>query len=414
VIKLSNLAEQRIVENQSMASPSADLPPPKTSIGVIGWLKKNLFSSWVNAITTFVFAWILYSILKGTSTWIFAKADWLVISANFKLLFVGQYPVDQLWRVWLSFTIVSILFGISWGVWKGTIGHLSIAYSALLLIIGVLPFISGESRVWLFANIALIAAGCFVGNKLNLHFLNFKRVIVAVWLSSFPLIIFLLNGFGVLPKVATNVWGGFLLTVLISIVAIICSFPLGILLALGRISKLPIVRWFSIAYIELIRGVPLITVLFMAQIMLPLFLDGIELDNVLRVMVGVTLFSAAYMAENVRGGLQSIPRGQYEAAEALGLNTAQKMSFIIMPQALRAVIPAMVGQYISIFKDTSLVAIVGLIDLLGIAKTVVANPSFLGKQMEVFAFIALIYWIIAYAMSYASRRLEKSLGVGER
>ena len=218
-----------------------------------------------------------------------------------------------------------------------------------------------------------------------------------------------------MPVVKTNLWGGLLLTFLLTIVGIVFSFPIGVLLALGRRSNLPVVRWFSIGYIELVRGVPLITILFMAQLMLPLFLPAnMTVDRVLRAMVGITLFSAAYLAENVRGGLQAIPKGQFEAAFALGLGSAQTMIFIILPQALRLIIPILVGQFISLFKDTSLVSIVGLLDLVGIGKTVLAQPEFLGLQREVYAFISLLYWVLSYAMSYMSQRLEVSLGVGER
>ncbi len=218
-----------------------------------------------------------------------------------------------------------------------------------------------------------------------------------------------------LPKVETNLWGGLLLTFLLTIVGIVFSFPLGILLALGRRSSMPAIRLFSILYIEFIRGVPLVTILFMAQVMLPLFLPpGMTIDRVLRAMAGIILFAAAYMAENVRGGLQAIPKGQYEAAYALGLNAFQTMTLIILPQALRNVIPVIVNQFIALFKDTSLVAIVGLFDLLGIASTVLAQPEFIGKQREVYTFIGLIYWIFSYGMSYTSRQIEKALGVGER
>jgi general L-amino acid transport system permease protein len=201
----------------------------------------------------------------------------------------------------------------------------------------------------------------------------------------------------------------------LTIVGIVFSFPLGVLLALGRRSELPIIRWFSVGYIELVRGVPLVTILFMAQLMLPLFLPaGVTVDRVLRAMVGITLFSAAYLAENVRGGLQAIPKGQFEAAQALGLNGAQTMIFVILPQALRLIIPILVSQFIGLFKDTTLVSIVGLFDLLGIADTVLAQPEFLGLQREVYVFISLLYWILSYAMSYVSQRLEVSLGLGER
>jgi general L-amino acid transport system permease protein len=188
----------------------------------------------------------------------------------------------------------------------------------------------------------------------------------------------------------------------------------GFFWSIGYFMQGNIIKAFSIIYIEIIRGVPLITVLFMAQILLPIFLPkDVDIDNVLRVAVGIILFTAAYLAENVRGGLQAIPKGQYEAAEAVGLSTAKSMRLIILPQALRAVIPAIVGMCISLFKDTSLVSIVGLFDLLKIAQVVVAQPDWLGLQQETYAFVALVYWVFAFSMSRASQRLEKKLGVGK-
>jgi len=229
----------------------------------------------------------------------------------------------------------------------------------------------------------------------------------------FPLVIVLVSGFGgegsVLPLVPTNLWGGLLLTLLLSVVGIVFSFPLGVLLALGRQSGLPAVRALSVTYIEVLRGVPLVTVLFMAQLMLPLFLPGVTIDRVVRAMAGIVLFSAAYLAENVRGGLQAIPRGQYEAARALGLNTWKMMLLIILPQALKIVIPVLVGQFIALFKDTSLVVIVGLLELMGIAKAVLAQPDFLGLQAEVYLFVALVYAVFCYLMSDLSQRLERRL-----
>jgi general L-amino acid transport system permease protein len=189
---------------------------------------------------------------------------------------------------------------------------------------------------------------------------------------------------------------------------------LGVFWAIGYYFQGNMIKTFSIVYIELIRGVPLITVLFMANVMLPIFLPKeLEVNNLLRVIIGVILFTAAYMAENVRGGLQAIPKGQYEAAEAVGLSTAKSMRLIILPQALRLVIPAIVGMCISLFKDTSLVALVGLFDLLNIARTIVAQPDWLGLQRETFAFVALVYWVFAFSMSRASQRLEQKLGVGK-
>jgi general L-amino acid transport system permease protein len=222
-----------------------------------------------------------------------------------------------------------------------------------------------------------------------------------------------------LERVPTNLWGGLLVTLALTIVGIIGSFPLGILLALGRRSTLPVVRLFCTIYIEVVRGVPLITFFFMAQLLLPLFLDAdLRVDNLIRAMVAVTLFSAAYLAENVRGGLQAIPRGQYEAARALGLNYFYTTIFITLPQALRIVIPALVGQFIGLFKDTSLVSIVGILDLIGISAAVRAQPEWLGLPggvfREVLFFLALVYFIISFAMSRVSLQLERNLGVGTR
>jgi general L-amino acid transport system permease protein len=229
-------------------------------------------------------------------------------------------------------------------------------------------------------------------------------------------ILWLIKGGLGLEETSTNVWTGLLLTLLAAVISITLSFPIGVLLALGRQSELPVVRWFSILYIEVIRGLPLLGILFFAQYMLQLFLppEYPRLDQLVRAIVGLTLFSAAYLAENVRGGLQAIPRGQAEAARALGLNPALVVSLIVLPQALKAVIPAIVGQFISLFKDTSLLALFGLLELLGISRSILAQPQFLGRYAEVFFFIGLIYWIFCYGMSLASRRLEKRLNVGQR
>jgi general L-amino acid transport system permease protein len=227
------------------------------------------------------------------------------------------------------------------------------------------------------------------------------------------------EGTGLSP-VATTQWGGLMLTLLLAAVGIVTSFPLGVLLALGRQSTLPVIRWSAIAYIELVRGVPLVSVLMMFALLLPVCLPASwgRPPILLRLLVGMTLFTAAYVAENVRGGLQAIPRGQYEAATALGLTWVQAMRAIILPQALRAVIPALVGQCIALFKDTSLATIVGSLELLGIAKSVIEQAQWKsitgGVVFEVFSFTAVVYVIFTYSMSRVSRRLEHTLGVGMR
>jgi general L-amino acid transport system permease protein len=239
------------------------------------------------------------------------------------------------------------------------------------------------------------------------------------WLLYFPAVFLLVGGSRYLalylPPVETGLWGGLLLTLLLTIVGNLLSLPLGILLALGRRSKLPIIRYFCIGYIELIRGVPLVTILYMAAVLLPLFLPiNVRADLVIRAMVGFIMFEAAYQAENVRGGLQSIDRGQYEAAQALGLSGTLTTVLIILPQALRAVIPALFNSFISLFKDTSLVAIIGLFELLRIGRTVLAQTEWLGTHREVFLFAFFVYWGFNLAFTYGSRRLEEAMGVGKR
>lgn len=386
------------------------LLPPKTQLRALRWMRENLFSSWFNSLLTIVSALVAGYILFHTIQFIFT-ADWSVIAINFRLLMIGQFPVEEVWRVWTAFGLLTVLLGVSWGLWKGSMAHVAVSILAIIVVMLVMPFIQMNTRLILGGNIVLLFLTFFVGTKLP----KLKVPVLLVWLLFIPLTIFILNGFGVFEPVSSNIWGGFLLTMLIASVSIVVSFPIGLLLALGRRSTLPVVKYFCVIYIEFIRGIPLITVLFIGQLMIPLFLgNGIEISNVMRAMIGMTLFSAAYLAENIRGGLQSIPNGQYEAAQSLGLSKAHMMTFVILPQALKAVIPACVGQFISIFKDTSLVAIVGLTDLLGMGQKLVANPEFLGKQMEVFLFVGFIYFIFCFLMAHVSRRLEVTLGVGER
>ncbi len=399
---------------------SRALEPPKVRVGPGEWVRKNLLSPWYNALLTLIGLWILYEVGRGLAVWALTQARWDVITDNIRLFLVGQFPPNQVWRVWLGLLFPSLLFGLSGGLWGGTMRQFARALGVAFLVLAFLPG-SWATRGWLIGNLMAILLGYGAGRRGQRTPRGGRALRAATlggWLLSFPLWLLLLSGFSgsrTLPRVEAGLWGGLLLTFLLSLVSIALSFPLGVLLALGRRSALPVVRLFSILYIELIRGVPLVTVLFMADIMLPLFLpEGLRIDRVVRAMAGFTLFSAAYVAENVRGGLQAIPEGQIEAARALGLNGFQTTFLIVLPQALRLVIPANVGQFISLFKDTSLVAIMGLLELLGIGKAVLANPAYMGLQREVYLFVALVYGVFSYAMSYASRRLEIALGVGER
>lgn len=235
--------------------------------------------------------------------------------------------------------------------------------------------------------------------------------------SVFPVLAFIMlyGGMLGLEVVETSRWGGLMLTMVIALTGIAASLPLGILLALGRRSLLPIVRWLSIAFIELWRGVPLISVLFMASVMLPLTLpEGVNFDKLLRALIGVALFSAAYMAEVVRGGLQALPRGQYEAAEALGLGFWSAHVLVILPQALRKVIPGIVNSFISLFKDTTLVLVIGMFDLLGMIQTALTDASWLGFASEGYVFAGLVYWVFCFSMSRYSQRLELRMRSNER
>ncbi|GAB4487429.1 MAG: amino acid ABC transporter permease [Anaerolineales bacterium] len=391
------------------------LPPLAERFSVLRWLRQNLFSSWGNSLLTVLAVWLLWVSGKSLLTWTFVDARWQVVAANLRLLLVGQYPAEQAWRLWISMLLLIFLTGNSLGIWTKSRKFLA-ALAIFPLALALIPF-EMEQRLWLLGLSLAGVLGWLAGHSAGR---TLKNLVVIGWLIWIPVFILFLRGVtpegeGWMPLVTTNLWGGLLLTFLLTVVAIVVSFPLGVLLALGRRSTLPVVRWFSIGYIELVRGVPLIAVLFMAQLMLPLFLPtGVTVDRVLRAAVGITLFSAAYLAENVRGGLQAIPKGQFEAAYALGLGGFQTMVFIVLPQALRLIIPILVGQFIALFKDTALVSIVGLFDLLGIAKTVLAQPEFLGYQREVYAFISLLYWAISYGMSYFSQQLESTLGIGKR
>ncbi len=359
-----------------------DLPPPPGTVGLVGWLKTNLFSNVPNSILTILALYLLYSAIPPIISWAFFNADfegasrtdctsagacWALIDVRFNQFLYGFYPTEELWRVYAA---------------------------ALVLLLAILPvlFDNIPFRKLLFINTALLPITGF----------------------------FLLSGTGsgqeaLLPTVETPQWGGLLLTMVIGVTGIVASLPIGVALALGRRSNMPIVRAMCVTFIEFVRGVPLITILFMSSVMVPLFLpEGVNFDKLLRCLIGVSLFSAAYMAEVIRGGLQAIPKGQYEAAAAMGLGFWKMMYFIILPQALRIVIPGIVNTFIGLFKDTSLVLIIGLFDLLGIAKTVVTDANWIGLIHESYAFVAVIYWVFCFGMSRYSIWLEAKLHTGHK
>jgi len=400
-----------------MAVSKQELAPPRGETGLLGWMRKNLFSTWYSGLLTLLSLGVLYLFLRSAITWAVRTARWGVVTENLRLFMIGSYPPGQSWRPAACVLIVSCLLGLSWAIWGRAMRIFALGLGGMLGLLALFRF-AMPTRLWLLANPVAVGVGYGLGLLLR-RWRRAGMVALLAWLLGFGVTWVLLQGFRKavgLPYVSMeSSWGGLLLTFVLSIVGIILSFPIGVLLALGRRSDLPAVRFSSIFFIEVVRGVPLVTILFMANIMLPLFLpEQIRIERVVRAMVGMLLFSAAYTAENVRAGLQSIPEGQIEAAKAVGLKGSLITSLIVLPQALRLVIPANVGQFISLFKDTSLVAIIGLLDLLNIGRSVLSQPEFMGLQREVFAFVALIYGIFSYAMSYGSYRLEKALGLGER
>jgi general L-amino acid transport system permease protein len=377
------------------------------------WLRQNLFNSWFNTILTLVCLWVITFGGFGLVRWVFTQAQWEVVTANLRLIFVGRYPVAQLWRLWLATLLVTGVLSFSWGALQGRNRKVLLRVGCVGVgAVAVLMFADWMSALWCGA-IALETMGCgWVGQWVQPQprWQSFKPWLPLLWFIAFMVTLWLISGGFGLSAVRTNLWNGLLLTLFVAVISIVLSFPLGVLLALGRQSVLPVVHWLSVTYIEVIRGLPLIGILFMAQVMVPLLLPPqVSVDQLLRAIIGLTLFSAAYLAETVRGGLQSIPKGQWEAARALGFSPPLTLGLIVLPQALRAVVPAIVGQFIGLFKDTALLSIVGLVELTGIARSITAQPEYLGRYAEVYLAIGLIYWLFCYGMSVASRRLEHSV-----
>ena len=395
-----------------------EMRPPEPP-GLKTWIRKNLFHGWFNSLLTIISLALIIVVVIGLFRWIFFVADWEPV-LNFPLIYlVGQYPREQLWRVGLMFAIYSLMMGLSWRKWSGIMRVLTLTYAGFFVVLAFWPAPIPTLELWmraaLLANLGIIALGYLIGGSKRLT----PRVLLIAWLFSLVVSLFLLYGtpmLGILTLVPTNEWGGLLVTLLLAIGAIVLSFPLGVLLALGRRSTLPIIRIICTIFIETIRGVPLISILFMFSLIVPLLLPtGIRIDRLMRALIAMTIFSSAYTAENVRGGLAAIPFGQTEAAKAVGHSNFQITALIVLPQAIRLVIPPIVGQFISLFKDTTLASAIAVFELKLVGTSIInSEPEYLGLQMEVYGFIAVVFWILSYMMSHASRRLESSLGVGER
>lgn len=350
--------------------------PPIVHEGVFGWFRARLFSSPLNALLTVLVLWLLLMIVPAAIDWLFIKANfnattaqecrasggacWAFIAEKHRLILFGIYPYDEQWRPLLAtFVLIAIIVCscLRW-FWNASLGLL---WAGGLTIVGIL--------MW--------------GGVFGLSYVENDR------------------------------WGGLPLTLILATFGIAVAFPFGLMLALGRRSNMPAVKAVCVIYIELIRGVPLISLLFMSSVMLPLFLpEGFSIDKLLRAQIAIILFAAAYIAETVRGGLQAIPAGQYEGADSLGLSYWQQMRKIILPQALKVVIPPLVGIFISLFKDTSLVVIIGIFDLTQAAKTAVADAAWRGFSAEAYLFIAFIYFIFCFSISRYSQSLERDLETG--
>jgi general L-amino acid transport system permease protein len=358
--------------------PSDGLPPPARQTGVWPWLKERFFSSPLSILATVLIAWLLLMAVPAFIDWAFIQADftsataqacrqasgacWAFIVEKHRLILFGTYPFDEQWR----------------------------PLTATIILIAVI-ICSGFRRFWN-ARLAVIWT------------LGLTSVAVLMWGGVFGL-----------TYVETSLWGGLPLTLMLSTFGIAFAFPLGVLLALGRRSDMPAIKALCVVYIELIRGVPLISLLFMSSVMLPLFFpDGFSIDKLLRAQIAIIMFAAAYIAETVRGGLQAIPKGQYEGADSLGLSYWQQMRKIILPQALRIVIPPLVGIFIVLFKDTSLVVIIGIFDLTLAAKAALSDAAWRGFGIEAYIFISLIYFVFCFSMSKYSQHLETYLSAGQK
>ena len=349
---------------------------PISTKGLTYWVRENLFSSPLNVALTLLGVMVLFTIIPPFIKWAYINANfagstredcvsggacWVFIRMKIDMFMYGFYPSELRWRV----NSIYVLF------------------------------------------FALIAAFKYLKSSLAKIVLAHVYFIVGFFLVH--------GGFLGMQVVPTDKWGGLMLTIVVAAVGIVAAFPIGVLLALGRASHLPIIKSISVTYIEFIRGVPLITILFMSSIILPLFFpEGMSFDKLLRALIGIALFESAYIAENIRGGLQSIPKGQFEAADAIGLSYWQKMFLVILPQALKVAIPNLVGVSIALFQDTTLVLIIGLFDLLAMVRLSAADSYWLGYETEGYVFVTFVFWIFCYSMSNFSQKLEKRFNTNLR
>ena len=416
-------------------------PPPPTSVGVIGWMRENLFSDVLSTILTLAAIYLVYSLVSGILPWMLhgvwnansldecrqiinetygdgaTGACWAVIHERFWQIFYGFYPQHLYWRPNLAFVL--LLAGIAPVLFE-KLPRWMLLISLAVPFVG--PWLLWGGSIWVPVSAFLGFVIGFYAQQFVARMSGSLMGIIAGVLVAIIWWLFLAGPFAdavqsyipiAIEAVPSRKFGGFLLAITLGITGIAMSFPLGILLALGRQSNLVILKTLSVGFIEFIRGVPLITLLFVASVLLNYFLPkGTEFDIILRVMIMITIFSAAYMAEAIRGGLAALPKGQYEAADALGLDYWQAQRLIIMPQALKIAIPSIVSIFIGLFKDTTLVSIIGLSDPIGWVKLIQANAEWNGIVWELYGFVAVIFFIFCFSMGRYSMYLERKLQTG--
>jgi general L-amino acid transport system permease protein len=407
-------------------------PPPVGERGILKWLRENLFSSWLNSILTVIAIYFLVDVLSGILPWLFSgnwgaaslrqcrdetggAACFAVLAVRWKQLIFGFYPSEEYWRPVLTFflmvlALVPVLFtrflrlawlsaafpGLAiWFLWGGSFWPIICFYFGLFSSVYFFYVLTQNLKLSIPAGVLMSLVFFLVFNVL------LSGTIQTLFESLVPL---------ALPSVESAQFGGFLLSVLLGVTSIAICFPIGILLALGRQSNLPLVTMICVGFIEFVRGVPLITLLFVASVLLNYFLPpGTSFDLILRVLIMLTLFSAAYQAEVIRGGIAALPVGQYEAANSMGLTYWQSQRLIIMPQALKISIPGTTNNFIAIFKDTTLVSIIGLLDPVGMASAIRADQTWNGIYWELFVAIGSLYFIFCFGMSRYSLYLERQL-----
>ena len=410
----------------AQAARAPILPPPPMSVGALGWARENLFGSWLNGALTVVSAVAIAVGLWFSFAWVVFTADWEVISELGGRFVIGQYNAETscpgqncFWRPQAGLLMTTALLGLFWGVTGSvSVKRAAFAVAGVSAAFAFLPYgldkMGWDVRLLLLANIPALGIGWAAARYTPLG--TPRRAVVLTLAAFFLTLLLLRGGFLGLQPVVVERWGGLMLNILLATTGIVFSFPLGVALALGRRSNLPIVKLLCVVFIEVMRGMPLITLLFMSQVLVPLaFPENFPLNSVTRAAIVIVLFTAAYMAENVRGGLQALHPGQAQASRALGLAAWQTTLFISLPQAIRNVIPALANQFIALFKDTSLVYIIAMLDIVQIGRAFIqGNTEYLLHARELFIFIAVVFWVFTYAMSYFSKRLEAHLGVGRR